>query len=188
MVAALVSIGRWKRWVFSSLPYIDGPLVLEIGHGPGHLLKAMTEKGLNAYGLDASRWMGKQTKIRLMKTTATPSLLVNGYAQFIPFRSNLFYQVVSTFPSEFILDPITLSEIFRVLVPEGCLIVLPQAWIIGSTLLDKLAAWLFNFTGQSTAWDDSYLEPFQDAGFIAQTKTQQVDGSLVIHILARKPA
>ena len=59
-VAAIVSLGRWKDWISATLPYLDGPLVLEIGHGPGHLQVALQAKGIQAVGLDASAQMGRQ--------------------------------------------------------------------------------------------------------------------------------
>ena len=54
-VAASVSIGRWRGWVLTALPYLEGPRVLELGHGPGHLQLALFESGLAPLGLDASR-------------------------------------------------------------------------------------------------------------------------------------
>jgi 2-polyprenyl-3-methyl-5-hydroxy-6-metoxy-1,4-benzoquinol methylase len=74
-VAAVVSLGMWKQWVSSTLPYLDGPRVLEIGHGPGHLLLALAEKGLKATGLDESRWMGK---IALKKIRCQQQHIING--------------------------------------------------------------------------------------------------------------
>ena len=37
LVAAVVSVGMWTSWVRSTLTYLNGPQVLELGHGPGHL-------------------------------------------------------------------------------------------------------------------------------------------------------
>lgn len=42
-VATSVSVGMWDEWVFSVLPALEGPIVLELGHGPGHL-PTVTEK------------------------------------------------------------------------------------------------------------------------------------------------
>ena len=36
LVADIVSLGQWKDWVRTALPYLDG-CVLELGYGPGHL-------------------------------------------------------------------------------------------------------------------------------------------------------
>ncbi len=44
LVAATVSLGRWKDWVLSVVPFIEGTRILEIGHGPGHLQRALLEQ------------------------------------------------------------------------------------------------------------------------------------------------
>ena len=46
LVAASVSLGRWKDWVLSVVPFIEGNRVLEIGHGPGHLQRGPAQPGL----------------------------------------------------------------------------------------------------------------------------------------------
>ena len=37
LVAAIVSFGQWNEWTKTIIPYIEGTLLLELGHGPGHL-------------------------------------------------------------------------------------------------------------------------------------------------------
>ena len=37
-VSAAVSLGRWQDWGAAALPFVNGASVLELGHGPGHLL------------------------------------------------------------------------------------------------------------------------------------------------------
>ena len=73
LVAAFVSLDRWNDWVRSVLPYLTGDRILEIGHGPGHLQRALAEghpTGL-IVGLDLSRNMGKIAKRRLARATST---------------------------------------------------------------------------------------------------------------------
>jgi len=41
LVAASVSFNRWKDWVMSVVPFIEGNRILEIGHGPGHLQRIL---------------------------------------------------------------------------------------------------------------------------------------------------
>jgi SAM-dependent methyltransferase len=50
-------------------------------------------------------------------------------AEALPFPGACFDSVVSTFPSEYIIAPATLSEIRRVLRPGGRLVVVPAGWI-----------------------------------------------------------
>jgi ubiquinone/menaquinone biosynthesis C-methylase UbiE len=61
-IASLVSLGNWKRWIITVLPHLEGPRVLELGHGPGHLQRALLNKGINTFGIDESRSMGILSK------------------------------------------------------------------------------------------------------------------------------
>ena len=77
LVAATVSLGRWKDWVRSALPYLSGR-VLEIGFGPGYLQLSLFELGIPAFGLDESRQMARQvssppqSKVQYRRTEQMP--------------------------------------------------------------------------------------------------------------------
>lgn len=185
LVAAAVSLGMWKQWVNSALPYLDGPRLLEIGHGPGHLLQALSEKGMSAIGLDESRWMGRLA-LKNLRSTQTTTELVNGYAHYLPFKSASFNQVVSTFPAEFIFQPAVLAEIHRLLVEGGCLVVLPFAWITGTSPAHRLARCLFRFTNQVPDWDERFVAPFQSAGFRTLVDKIELEHSALVLIRAFK--
>lgn len=187
-VAAIVSTGLWRKWVLSVLPYLKGPNVLELGHGPGHLQKALHEKGIRSCGLDASKQMGRLAFSGIQRAGYQP-LLVNGYAQFLPFANGSFQQVAATFPTEYIADPKTIAEIYRVLVPGGELIILPTAWITGKGILRRLAAGLFRVTGQAPDWQDTAvmtLEYFEKAGFSIRTEFIERSDSRLALIRAQK--
>ena len=188
LVAAAVSLGRWKSWVHSSIPYLQGR-VLEIGFGPGHLQQSLNEKGLSAFGIDESRQMVRQASRRLQKRKYTLRL-ARGLAQSLPFQTQTFDSVVSTFPSEYIFAPQTLKEIRRVLVPDGRLVILPTAWITGTRPLEMAASWLFRFTGEAPGQPKplqrEVQEQFQRAGFLAQSKLVKLPGSQVLVILAMR--
>ena len=191
LVSAAVSVGRWKSWVKATLPYLSGERVLEIGHGPGHLQVALWEKGVRTFGLDESRQMGSQARLRLYNH-GFDCLLISGYAQFLPFANQSFHQVVSTFPTDYIVQPRTLEEIYRVLVPGGALVVLPLAWITGKRPHEKLAAWLFRVTGESPSHNISvirqkFTEPFRKAGFSTRLEVLQQDIGKLLLIHATRP-
>jgi ubiquinone/menaquinone biosynthesis C-methylase UbiE len=198
LVSAVVSVGRWRDWVLTALPYLDGPRVLEIGHGPGHLQAAMREKGLVAFGLDESRQMGRMAFARLARV-GLPVALTRGQAQFLPFGADCFDNVVATFPTEYIFDLRTLEEIYRVLRspdpksgrPGGKLVVVPMAWIGGENVQDRAAAWLFRVTHQGSqiteALKDRIKVPFAVAGFAVRVETVEKRSSTVLVVIAEKP-
>src|SRR6266545_6817971 len=45
LVAATVSLGRWKGWVKTATGLLTGPRVLELGFGPGHMQTYLVESG-----------------------------------------------------------------------------------------------------------------------------------------------
>lgn len=190
-VAAGVSAGQWRSWVASALPYISGPRVLELGFGPGHLQAALHAAGIHVVGLDASRQMAALSFRRIVRLGFNP-MLVNGYAQILPFPHSTFDQVVSTFPTDYIFQPDTLAEIHRVLVPGGCLVTIPSAWITGKSLPHRLLAGLFRITHESPPDASPELlqtlrRPFERSGFTTETHLVRLPDSNVLLILARKP-
>ncbi len=185
-VAATVSLGRWKQWVFTALPYLPGPRVLELGHGPGHLQAALHKAGVHAVGLDASPQMSRQARRRLLRA-GMEAHLARGLAQTMPFANGTFRQVAATFPSEYIFKAETWAEIFRVLETGGEAIVMPFAWITGRKPLDRGAAWLFRVTGESPEWNDRWLTPIRQAGFRVSVEWLDLASSCVLLIRAVKP-
>ncbi len=146
-VAWVVSVGRWQDWGRSVLPHLRGPRVLELGFGPGHLQAALTQAGFQTIGLDESRQMCRRAAANLRKRGLSPALS-RGYAQKLPFASESFDSLVATFPSEYIVDAATLAEAWRVLRPNGRLVVALSALPGDKTLFDRAATWLFRITGQ----------------------------------------
>jgi ubiquinone/menaquinone biosynthesis C-methylase UbiE len=200
LVAATVSFNRWKDWTISVIPFIDGNRILEIGHGPGHLQRALLSRSLVAVGIDESRQMGQLARHNLTRRSRTvpahqsahaQTNLTRGVAQLLPFPNDTFNTVVSTFPAEYIFDPRTLAEARRVLVPGGRFIILPGASITGRGVLDRLLAWVFRFTGQTPpnlaeVIHERSREHFAKAGFQVETHEVAVKSSLVFIIQATK--
>ncbi|MBN2116217.1 MAG: methyltransferase domain-containing protein [Anaerolineales bacterium] len=212
LVAATVSFNRWKDWVMSVLPFIEGQRILEIGHGPGHLQRVLLSRGLAAVGIDESAQMGHLAKRNLRRGTFSQSRndhsssqspfssrhfaytqtnLTRGVAQHLPFPNKTFDTVVATFPAEYIFDPTTLAEAQRVLVQGGRFVILPGALITGRGALDRLLAWVFRITGEtppnlSEMIRERTREPFAQAGFQVETHEVTVRSSLVFIVLAIK--
>jgi ubiquinone/menaquinone biosynthesis C-methylase UbiE len=197
LVAATVSLGRWKDWVLSVLPFIEGARVLEIGHGPGHLQRALLSRQLFTVGIDASPQMGRLARHNLKESFPSASVdytkakLTRGISQELPFPAESFDTLIATFPAEYIFDPRTLLEAQRVLAPGGRFVVLPGATLMGRGILDRAMAWLFRTTGQTPPnlaqlLHERSREPFARASFQVQVHEVNVRSSLVLIIVARK--
>ena len=163
-VAWCVSVGNWQKWVEAVEPFLNGPRVLEIGFGPGHLQLGLQRKKLLVFGLDESRQMVRITHKRLEKQGFTLRL-VRADVQQIPLASECVDQVVMTFPAEFIIQPAAIAEIRRVLAPGGNALVLTMAWITGQRPWERLVAWVNWITGQAPDWDPKIIERLKPPGF-----------------------
>ncbi len=184
-VAAVVSTGKWRFWTLSVLPYCTGPRILEIGHGPGHLFVALQARGLVMIGIDESPQMGQIARKRIARTRSHPNL-IRGSANNLPFSNHSFDQVVMTFPAEFLLKPQTFSEIHRLLVDGGSVIILPLAWITGRKPWERLAAWVNRITGEAPHWDERVLEPLKNQGFDVHWEILELVSSQVLLIRLQK--
>ena len=186
LVAATVSVGQWKNWVPSILPFIEGTRILEIGHGPGHLQRILLSRGLDAVAIDESASMG----LLAQRNTDRKATLARALAQGLPFADSSFDTVIATFPAEYINDPLTLLEVKRCLSDGGRFIVLPVALQMGRKPLDRVMSLLFRVTHQSPVdpleeVKEKLRAPFVEAGFDVDVQELQVKSSLLLVILAK---
>jgi ubiquinone/menaquinone biosynthesis C-methylase UbiE len=182
LVAWTVSFGRWKDWVFGITQFIEGTRILELGHGPGHLQRLLLDLGLFAIAIDESKQMGRLAKRRL----GDSQKLTRGLAQSLPYSGETFDSVVATFPSEYIFDPRTLSEVKRVLRNRGRFIVLPAAFPKNLFL-----QWLYKVTGESPSSVEVFIQqrlrqPFVAANFQTEIRTLEVKSSTLLIVIAEK--
>jgi ubiquinone/menaquinone biosynthesis C-methylase UbiE len=184
LVAWLVSFGQWRAWGQTALPYLAGERVLELGHGPGHLLLTLTERGFRPVGLDVSPHMGQMARRRLRRAGRTLAL-VRGRAQALPFPTQHFDSVVATFPTAYIVDPATLAQVARVLRPGGRLVVVVGAQLSGRDPLSRLLEWLYRITGQRETMED-WESPFVAAGLNVRRVQVEVARSQVWLLVAER--
>ncbi|MDP1546152.1 MAG: methyltransferase domain-containing protein [Anaerolineales bacterium] len=182
LVAWVVSFGKWNDWVSSILPHLEGTRILELGHGPGHLQRLLLSRGLFVAAIDESKQMGWIAKRRI----GTSAKLARGLAQSLPYPGETFDSVVATFPSEYIFDPCTLSEVKRILRSSGRLIVLPAAFPS-----NKFLNWLYKVTGENPVnFDEAIKErlqkPFCNAGFKTEVEIVEVQSGMLVIINAKK--
>lgn len=180
LVAWVVSFGKWKDWVFNVVPHLKGTRILELGHGPGHLQRLLLDRGLLPFALDESAQMGRIAARRL----GARQRLTRGLSQALPYASQSFDSIVSTFPSEYIFDPHTLLEAKRILRKDGRFIILP-----GALPHNKFLKWLYKVTGESPdaitePLIDRFKQPFIQIGFQVEVQQLELTSSQLIIIIA----
>ncbi len=191
-VAWAVSLGQWRAWGAAALPFLTGPRVLELGHGPGHMLVTLAEHGFAPAGLDLSPQMG-----RLAARRQPAARLVRGQAQAAPFAAGSFDGALATFPTPYIVAPATAAAVFRLLRPGGRLVIVPEARLGGRGPLPTLIDWLYTATGQRqpprtdeaggarlAGWQAALARP----GFGVSLHEVAVGESVVTVIVAERPA
>ncbi len=178
-VAWVVSRGKWTAWGAAVLPCIPGGPVLELAHGPGHLLLRMARQGLRPVGLDLSPQMGALARRRLCQAGFSPRL-VRARAQCLPFPDGTFQAVVATFPTEFILDPATAREAARVMAPTGSVVVVPVAIPGGRDPLARALRLLYRITRQDRFPPEDPFSAWRNAGFSLHTEWRQVGPDAVL--------
>ena len=198
-VSWLVSFGAWRNWQLSALPYIRGHQVLEIAHGPGHILLALDKAGFQVTGIDISKQMNKIAWRRIANAGKSIPVLCSS-AQELPFSQETFDSIIATFPTEFIFDPKTLSAIYKSLKMDGLFIIVLGAELIGQGYLVKIIELLYRITGQRSghARDKDDLHPhkfsqylnlqeiFYDYGFELEIDSITLQNSIVTILSARK--
>lgn len=197
IVSWLVSLGDWRAWQQAALPFVQGPDVLEVGHGPGHMLLALRQAGFQVVGLDLSPYMGRQAQKRLGDG---PIPLIRGNVLALPLETAVFDTVLATFPTDYIVDPMALLNVSRVLRGNGRFVIIPEGHLTGRGPLNRFIEWLYTITGQRAGpfavdkannWLDHpvwrlIVERFTDAGFRLEMKQIRLRRSAITILIACK--
>jgi len=186
LVAWLASFGEWQAWGRSTIPHLSGKRVLDLGHGPGHLLAALSDQGFSPVGLDLSPYMGRQARRRMQRADRRVPLL-QGRAQALPFCTTCFDTIVTTFPAEFVVDPVTMQEVARVLVPGGRWVAAAAVRFEGPGLAACLLRKLYRVTGQHEPELDAIEAWCRGMGLPARVTWEQVGRVAVMLVVAVKP-
>lgn len=184
-VAWITSMGQWRAWVRTALEIPHGRRNLELGHGPGHLLHELALRGASFIGVDPSPQMAKIAARRLRRYQR-PVNLIRARAQKLPLPNACISTVYATFPSEYILDPETHHEVWRILEPGGVFVLLPVVQISGKAVYDRLAAWLFRVTGQDGDFPPGWTRPLEEIGFETRLERVETPRAVVFRVVSRK--
>lgn len=140
---------KYRTAVLNRLGVSHGDTVLEIGFGTGHGLKELAqevgEEG-RVYGIDISPRMCALSIRRLKKSGLRKRVeLICDDAMTMPYANNSFDAVCVSFTLELFDSPeipVVLSEIRRVLKPEGHLGIVTMSKAHGTSFLLRLYEWL----------------------------------------------
>ncbi len=179
-VAWLVSFGQWADWRRLALPFLQPGPTLELAFGTGGLFVDLLKNGHQPVGIDLSPYMARLASRRLRRFTNNLPL-TQAKTQALPFPSNHFANIVATFPTEYIFDPVTLAEIQRVLQPHGHLVIVLEGKLRGPWPIRQVIDWLYQITGQRGVPSPQIISPLQDY-FTAHWQTAEQD-KVAAHLL-----
>ncbi len=187
-VAWMVSLGQWRNWQRTALDHLhveSGACILELAHGTGNFQLDLYAHGYQRIGLDLSHHMGRLAQRKLGRHHLQAPL-VRGAGQHLPFASQSFDAVVSTFPAPFIIAPATLNEACRVLKPGKRLVIVFGGILTGGGVLKDLLETAYRITGQRGPWPQDITERFNQAGFAVEFLTQQCPYSYAMIVVATR--
>ena len=114
--ATLYQDRYWKRLVVEETEARPSDLILDLGCGTLLLEKWLLESRCTMVGLDLTEEM---LRVGMAKGLPNVSLLVNGDAEFLPFRDASFDAVVSCYVAKYVDFSRFASETARVVRPGG---------------------------------------------------------------------
>jgi ubiquinone/menaquinone biosynthesis C-methylase UbiE len=199
-VSKVVSLGAWRCWQRSALRHLNvspQARILELAHGTGDLQLDLFAAGYRPIGYDLSPYMGRITQTKLGRKSLHPRL-IRGKVQQLPFKDSCFDAIICTFPTDFIVERQTLSEVRRVLRSDGVFVVVINGAFTGKGVVVSLLEWLYRITGQrrrqdSPSGDESllqmvykrFLQNFSQNGFEAQLVEEPCPRSRAQLVVAR---
>jgi ubiquinone/menaquinone biosynthesis C-methylase UbiE len=186
-VSKVVSFGAWRCWQRAALKHLDvsqEARVLELAHGTGDLQLDLHTAGYRPIGCDLSPYMGRIAAHKLRRA-GFASQLARARADRLPFATNSFEAVICTFPTDFIFQADTLTDIRRILRPNGQLIIVPNGVLTHRDPASISLEWLYRITGQRGG-DFDLTAFFAHHGFAAVLTTEPCPRSIVQVVVARK--
>ncbi len=187
-VSWVVSFGQWRNWQRTALKHLPPPnaLILDLAHGTGNLQLDLAKAGYRRVGLDLSRAMGIIARRKLKRNKIAVSL-VRGQGQALPFADLSFDAVVSTFPTPFIFEATTLEEVYRVLKPNGRLVIVINGLLTSKNIASQTLELAYRITGQRGDAELTLDNTFSAAGFSADVISEPCRRSVAQLIVAIKP-
>jgi ubiquinone/menaquinone biosynthesis C-methylase UbiE len=193
LVAWSVSFGQWSAWRRLALQFLQPGKTLEVAYGTGTFFVDLLDAGYTPVGIDLSPYMARLASKRL-RHKRYALRLSQARVQALPFPSNYFANVVATFPTDYMLEDRTLSEICRVLKnpltgetnPSGRLVVVAEGQLRGPWPLRPFIDWLYKTTGQRDFPLDRPLDMLATHNFEARWEMVEHEGATARLLIADK--
>ena len=113
----------WRNWLDTTLPWIQGPRVLEASFGTGYLLTQYADQ-FETYGIDLNPNLARVARDNLQHCSLTAHIQVAN-VESLPYAAAAFDSVISTMAFTAYPDgKRALAEISRVLKPGGRIVML----------------------------------------------------------------
>lgn len=183
MVAWLVSFGTWSRWRRDALAFLVSGRVLETGFGTGSLLIEMTQRGLDGIGIDPS-WPMQKAAGRKAGRVGVQIRRLCGRVQQLPFPGGFFSNVLSTFPSSYVSEKPTLSEVQRVLASGGRWVIIGLGLRFKSRIKQFLVGWLLG--DWENSWIQSYINLAREEGFLPRLVQHETEAYILPVLILEK--
>ncbi len=184
-VAWAVSLGQWSRWRQTALQHLRDGRTLELAFGTGVLFSQMTAAGIAPIGVDVSPFMARITARRLRRARL-PLNIARARAEKLPFPAEHFANAVATFPTDYIFQPETLTDIWRILKPNGRLIIVLQGDLSRFGWVNTAIEWLYRATGQRETPFAALETRFRRAGFTVWQTHSTVKNATAHLLIAEK--
>jgi len=182
-VAWLVSFGYWSQWREDALFYLLPGPVLEVGFGTGALLIEMTSRGYDVVGMELSAQMLRLVGRKLRHTEMNVKR-VRGNTAALPLPRECFMNVLSTFPSGYIVEDDTLSEIKRVLNKDGRCVIVGLGVRFKSKMLNWMMGWMLG--KGDMALINTFTGKVSEAGLSCRVITHETNAySLLVMIMEK---
>lgn len=136
----------WRRSIESVLPFVEGPQILEVSFGTGHLLTRLPA-GVELSGIDLNHEL-IQVAVKKVRASQMRLNIQQADVYHIPYPNHCFQTVINTMALSGYPDGFAaIRELLRVLAPGGRLLLVDVNYPRDRNLIGMLLAHLWRISG-----------------------------------------